>query len=159
MLATNAVPVLGDVGAVVGVAYLMLIVQLPPAAKGVVNEQFVPVMVKNELVAAVNVSAVICTEPVVVAFRIVTTLVTGLGTAGGAGRVIVKVRVLPEVLPDSVPLVAAVKLNLPPVTPVPLRLTGVPVPVTGPVAELAATARLPVKFAPFVVPVGVNTTL
>jgi hypothetical protein len=63
-------------------------------------------------------------------FVIVTTLVTGVRPAG-----IVKVRVrAPRTVP-SVPFVAAVKANGPAATPLPERLTGVPVPVAGTVVD------------------------
>lgn len=137
-----------------GVAYRMLIVQLPPGASGVVNEQVVPVELNNMFKRPVTVSAVICRLPAPV-LVIVTTLVTG---ARGVGMV--SVNTLPRTVLVSVPLVAEVKLSVPGVTPVPVSVTGVPVLLAGPVAPLKAIAKLPLKAVPFAVPVGgVNTTL
>jgi hypothetical protein len=64
-------------------------------------------------------------------FVIVTTLVTAARPAG-----IVKVRVRTPAAVTSVPLVAAVKANGPAATPLPERLTGVPVPVADPAVEV-----------------------
>jgi hypothetical protein len=111
----------GIPGRVAGVAYLTLTVQVPPAARGVVNEQVVPVMLYRPPMLIDRVSAVICTgAPVAV---IVTTLVTA---ARGVGMVNVRVRT-PATVP-SVPLVAAVKVNVP--VPLPVRVTGEPVTAT-----------------------------
>src|SRR5215472_6931241 len=137
-----------------GVAYLMLIVHVPPGANGVVNEHVVPVELNSVFKRPVTVSAVICRLPAPV-LVIVTTLVTG---ARGVG--IANVNVLPRSVVVRVALVAEVKLSLPGVTPVPVSVTGVPVPLAGPVAPLKPTAKLPLKDVPFAVPVGgVNTTL
>jgi hypothetical protein len=153
-LATVAKPTFGNSGLVPGVAYLMLIVQVPPGASGVVNEQVVPVEVNSVLKKPVTASAVICRLPAPV-LVIVTTLVTG---ARGVGMVNVNTR--PRIVVARVALVAEVKLSVPGVTAVPVSVTGVPVPVAGPMAPLKATVRLPVKFVPFAVPVGgLNTTL
>ena len=154
LLATVAKPRLGNPGLVTGVAYLMLIVQAPPGASGVVKEQVVPVELNSVLNKPVIVSAVICRLPAPV-LVIVTTLVTG---ARGVG--IANVSTLPRMVVVRVPFVAEVKLSVPGVTAVPVSVTGVPVPVAGPAAPLKATVKLPLKFVPFAVPLGgVNTTL
>jgi len=137
-------------GCVVGVAYLMLTVHVPAGAKGVVNEHVVAATLYKPPVFIGRASAVICNGPAPV-LVIVTTLVTG---ARGDGMVKVRVRNRPA--PLNVPFVADVKLSVPGTTPVPVSVTGVPVPV----APLKATAKLPVKVLPAGVPVGgVNTTL
>lgn len=156
LLGTVAKPTLGKSGSVAGVAYLMLIVQVAFGASGAVNEQVVPVDVNNSgLKRPSTVSAVICRLPAPV-LVMVTTLVTG---ARGVGMVNVNTGIAPGVM---VPLVAEVKVSLPVpgATLVPVSVTGVPVPAAGPAAPLKATAKLPVKFVPFAVPVGgLNTTL
>jgi hypothetical protein len=63
-------------------------------------------------------------------FLIVTTLVIG------TPRVTLKVRVRTPPTVASVPLVAKVKANGPADTPLPERLTGVPVPVAAPMVEV-----------------------
>ena len=152
MLVTAAKPKLTN--GVAGVAYVMLIVQVPPGASGVVNEQVVPVELNSVFRRPATVSAVICRLPAPV-LVIVTTLVTG---ARGVGMV--NVNTLPRNVVVRVPLVAEVKLSVPGVTPVPVSVTGVPVPVAGPVGPVKLTVKLPVKFVPFAVPMGgVNTTL
>lgn len=138
------------VGCVVGVAYRMLTVHVPAGANGVVNEHVVPVTPYKPPMFTARVSVVICNGPAPV-LVIVTTLVTG---ARGDGMV--KVRVRPTPAPLNVPFVADVKASLPGATPVPVSVTGVPVPV----APVKATAKLPVKFVPDGVPAGgVKTTL
>jgi hypothetical protein len=118
-------------GGAAGVAYVMLIVQVAPGFS--VAPQVVPVKLNNVFAIPVTDSAVIATGVLVARplFLIVTTLVTEVRPAG-----IVKVRVwTPRTVPSD-PLVAAVKDKGPAATPVPERLTGVPVPVAGPVMAL-----------------------
>src|SRR5215469_1264101 len=134
LLATAARPRWGAVGggATAGVAYVRLIVQVAPGAS--VAPQLVPVKVNNVLAIPVTDSPVIVTGVGAVAavplFVIVTTLVIG------TPRVTLKVRVRTPKTVASVPLVAAVKANGPAATPVPERLTGVPVPVAAPMVEV-----------------------
>ena len=123
MLLTARAPISGRMGRVAGVAYLILIVHVPPVASGVVNEQVVPVTLYRPPRLIARASAVICSEPAPL-FVTVTTLVTG---ARGVGIVNVRVRMPSTVASD--PLVAAVKLKVPGVTPVPERVTGEPVTV------------------------------
>jgi hypothetical protein len=114
----------------------MLIVQVAPGFSGAGNvPQVLPVKVNNVFALPFTDSAVIVTGVVPAAplFLIVTTLVT---EARFAGIVKVKVRA-PAPFVASVPLVAAVKANGPAATPVPERLTGVPVPVAGPPMTVA----------------------
>jgi len=133
LLETAATPRWGAVagGAAAGVAYVMVIVQVAPGAS--VAPQVVPAKLNNVFAvpftdSAVIVTGVLVTEPL---FLIVTTLVTEGRPAG-----IVKVRVwTPETTPND-PLVAAVKTNGPAATPVPERLTGVPVPAAAPIVEV-----------------------
>lgn len=98
--------------------------------------QVVPVKLNNVFEVPATDSSEIVTGvgPLVVVplFLIVTTLVT---EARFAGIVKVKVRA-PFPAVASVPLVAAVKANGPAATPLPERLTGVPVPVAAPIVEL-----------------------
>jgi len=131
LLVTAAKPWLGVVGAATGVAYVILIVQVAPGAS--VAPQVVPVKLNKLFEIPLTDSAVIATGVLVAGplFLIVTTLLTGGRPAG-----IVKVRVWTPATTPSDPLVAAVKANGPAATPVPERLTGVPVPVAGPVREL-----------------------
>jgi len=126
-LVTAAKPTLGAVGggAATGVAYLTLIVQVAPPAS--VAPQVVPVKLNNVVAvpvpatdSAVTATGVLVAAPV---FLIVTTLVIGIPL------VVLKVRVWAPPTTASVPLVAAVKANGPADTPVPERLTGLPVPV------------------------------
>src|SRR6266481_9755026 len=90
-----------------GVAYLTLTVHVPPPASGVVKEQVFAVTEYNPPMLTRRFSAVICTGAVPLLVT-VTTLVTG---ARGVG--IVNVRVLTPNTVPSVPLVAAVKVNVP----------------------------------------------
>ena len=113
----------------------MLIVHVAPGAsvapQGVV---VVGAKVNNVFPIPVTDSAVIATGVVPVAplFLIVTTLVTE-----GRPNGIVKVRTrAPVPMVVSVPLVAERKNNGPADTPVPERLTGLPVPAAGPPMEL-----------------------
>jgi hypothetical protein len=136
LLATAAVPNrarAGGGGGATGVAYVMVIVQVAPGAS--VAPQVVPFKVNAVFAIPATVSPVIVTGVGAVAglalFVIVTTLVTGV-RAGG----IVKVRVRAPPTVASVALVAAVKANGPAATPLPERLTGVPVPVAGPVSAV-----------------------
>ena len=122
MLTIDSAPISGSTGRVAGVAYLILIVHVPPTASGDAVKQFVPVMLYKPPMLTGSVSAVIVNGAVPV-FVTVTTLVTG---ARGAGIVKVRVRT-PSTVP-SVPFVAEVKLNVPPI-PVPVRVTGEPVTV------------------------------
>jgi hypothetical protein len=139
LLVTAAVPRWGAVGGggAAGVAYVTLIVQVVPGASVAGNvpaPQVVPVKLNNVFAIPATDSAVIATGvlPAAPLFLIVTTLVTG---ARGVG--IVKVRVCsPATTAQHVALVAAVKANGPAATPVPDRVTGVPVPVAGPVRAL-----------------------
>ena len=131
LLKTAAVPVWGlpGGGGASGVAYVMLIVQVAPGFSGAGNvPQVLPVKVNNVFALPFTDSAVIVTGVVPAAplFLIVTTLVTEARFAG-----IVKVRTRAPVTVASVALVAAVKAHGPAVTPVPVRVTGVPVPVAG----------------------------
>src|SRR6516164_1706957 len=135
LLATAARPVTaraGGGGGATGVAYRMLIVQVAPAAS--VAPQVVPFKVNNPapLPIPATVSPVIATGVVVAAplFLIVTTLVIG------APLVMLKVRTGTPATVPSDPLVTAVKANGPAATPLPERLTGVPVPVAAPMVEL-----------------------
>ena len=109
----------------------MLIVQVAPGAS--VAPQVEPVKLNDPdppTVSPVIVTGV-GTLAAVPVFVIVTTLVTGVRPAG-----IVKVRVRAPRTVASVPLVAAVKANGPADTPLPERLTGVPVPVAAPMLEV-----------------------
>ena len=134
LLLTAAVPRWGIVagGGATGVAYVMLMVQV--AAGASVAPQVVPVKLNNVFAIPVTDSAVIVTGVLVARplFLIVTTLVTEVLPAG-----IVKVKAAAPPAFPSVPLVAAVKANGPAATPVPERLTGVPVPVAGPPMTVA----------------------
>ena len=85
------------------------------------NEHVVPVTVNRELPD--KASAVIWSEPAPTLLT-ATTLVTG---ALGVG--IAKVRVRTPEIVESVPFVAELKLSVPGVTPVPVRVTGEPVTV------------------------------
>ena len=136
MLKTAAVPRWGisGGGGATGVAYVMLIVQVAAGASVAGGTgQVVPVKLNNVFAIPFTDSSVIVTGVVPAAplFLIVTTLVTGVRPAG-----IVKVRVCWPPTTPSDPLVAAVKANGPAATPLPERLTGVPVPVAAPIAEL-----------------------
>ena len=133
MLVTAATPRWGAFagGAATGVAYVMVIVQV--ARRASVAPQVVLFKVNNVFARPVTDSAVIATGvlPAGPLFVIVTTLVIGFPL------VILKVRVLaPAVVVPSVALVAEVKANGPADTPVPERLTGVPVPAAGPETAL-----------------------
>jgi hypothetical protein len=133
LLKTAAVPRCGSNGGggATGVAYVMLIVQVAPGAS--VAPQVVPVKLNNVFARPATDSPMIVTGVVaaVPLFVIVTTLVTGVRPVG-----IVKVRVRTPRTVASVALVAAVKANGPAATPLPERLTGVPVPVAAPIVEL-----------------------
>src|SRR5437899_1317233 len=98
-------------------------VHVPADASGVVSEQVVPVKLNLPPRLTDRVSAVIWSEPAPELVT-VTTLVTG---ARGVG--IVKVRVRTPKTVVSVPFVAELKVNVPGVTPVPVRVTGEPVTV------------------------------
>jgi hypothetical protein len=110
----------------------MLIVQVAPEAS--VAPQVVPAKVNNpDPVPIPTTESPVITTGVLVPgplFVIVTTLVIGLPL------VILKVRTRPRGVVARVALVAAVKANGPAATPVPERLTGVPVPVAAPVAAV-----------------------
>ena len=121
-------------------------VHVPAAASGVVNEQVVLVSVGTVPSTFVIVSALICKAPAPV-FVTVTV---------AAPVAVVNVRVRTPNIVDSVPPVAELKVSVPGVTAVPVRVTGVPVPV----APVKATASVLLKLVPLAVPVaGVNTTL
>jgi hypothetical protein len=111
----------------------MVIVQVAPGFN--VAPQVVPVRLNNVFAIPVTDSPVIATGVEVAAplFVIVTTLVT---PAAGRPAGIVKVRTRAPKTVASVPFVAAVKANGPAATPVPERLTGVPVPVAAPMVEV-----------------------
>jgi len=134
LLVTAATPRWGAFagGAATGVAYVMVIVQVAPGAS--VAPQVVLVKLNNVFAIPVTDSAVIATGVLVARplFVIVTTLVTGVVRPAG----IVKVSWRLPATVASVPLVAAVKASGPAATPVPERLTGVPVPVAGPETEV-----------------------
>ena len=141
LLVTAALPRQGAVtaGGAVGVAYVMLIVQVAPGFS--VAPQVVAVELNNVFPIPATVSPVIVTGVVAAVpwFVIVTTLVTGFRGAGINPKF--RMRVPPAVVSvrfgqAPLQLVAAVKANGPAETPVPERLTGVPVPVAGPVMEL-----------------------
>lgn len=123
LFATATAPSVGSVGAVVGVAYVTLTVHVSPAASGVANEQVVPVRLNRPARLRDRVSVVILRDPAP-ELVMVTTLVTG---ARGVGIENVSVRMPRTVV--RVPFVAAVKLNVPGVIPVPVSVTGVPVTV------------------------------
>src|SRR5260370_7574110 len=99
----------------------MLMVHVPPSASGVVTEYSVSGNLYRIRVLAVTFSAVICSVPAP-EFVTVTTLVTG-----ARGVEIAKVSNRAPKTVDKVPLVAAVKLNAPTGTPVPVSITGEPV--------------------------------
>jgi hypothetical protein len=111
---------------------VILIVQVAPEAS--VAPQVVPAKVNNPdpvpipaTDSPVIVTGVLAAAPV---FVIVTTLVIGIPL------VTLKVRTRPRGVVARVPLVAAVKANGPAATPLPERLTGLPVPVAAPMVEL-----------------------
>ena len=125
----------------------MLIVQVAPGPS--VVPQVVPVKLNNvfpvpaAVANPVNVTGVVPAVPLLV---IVTTLVTGARGAGINPKF--RVRTPPAVFSVTfghapLQLVAAVKANGPADTPLPERLTGVPVPVAGPLIEVKAKATLP----------------
>jgi hypothetical protein len=60
LFATDALPTSAKPGRVVGVAYRILKVHVPPEASGVVNEQVLAVMLYSPPVLMVSDSAVIC---------------------------------------------------------------------------------------------------
>jgi hypothetical protein len=113
----------GNGGCVAGVAYLILIVHVPPTATGA-GVQVLPVMLYKPPMLIERVGVPIVSGPVP-PLVIVTTLVTA---ARGLGMV--KVRVSTPRKVPSAPLVAEVKFNVPvPLTPVPVKVTGEPVTV------------------------------
>ena len=121
MLTIDSNPRSGTVGRVVGVAYMMLIVHVPPAATVVPEQVFAVTLYKPPMLSGRDAAPIANdTVPLLVT---VTTLVTA---ARGAG--IVKVRTRAPNNVASVPFVAEVKLNVPPI-PVPVRVTGEPVTV------------------------------
>ena len=109
-------------------------VQVPAGASGVVNEQLV-LVVGTVPSTFVIVSALICKLPAPVFFTVT--------VAAPVPLVNVKVP------PVNVPPVAEEKLSVPGVTAVPLRVSGVPVPVAPPVK---ATVRVLVKAVLLAVP-------
>jgi hypothetical protein len=127
LLATAAKPrPFGKTGGATGVAYLMVIVQVARRASVAGGTgQVLPVKLNNVLLIPAADSAVIVTGmlPTGPLFLIVTMPVTGPRAAVG-----VKIRVGAPPTFDSVAPVAEIKANGPADTPVPVRLTGVPVP-------------------------------
>ena len=107
LLRTAIAPTAGSAGRVAGVAYLTLKVHVLPTASGVVKEQVFAGTVYKPPMLTRRFSAVIAKGAVPVLVT-VTTLVTA---ARGAGIVNVRVRTPNTVV--SVPLVAAVNVNVP----------------------------------------------
>ena len=107
LLRTARAPTSGSSGRVAGVAYLTLKVHVPPIASGVVKEQVFAGTEYNPPMLTRRFSAVIAKGAVPVLVT-VTTLVTGTPRV-----VVVNVRVRTPTTVVSVPLVAAVKLNVP----------------------------------------------
>ena len=132
MLTIDNAPISGSTGRVAGVAYLILIVHVPPTATVVAEQEFAVTLYKPPTLSGRDAALIV--NGAVPLLVTVTTLVTG---ARGVGIVNARVRTPSTVA--SVPLVALVKLRMPIGIPVPVSVTGVPVPV----APANATVRLP----------------